>query len=187
MSPASLAWARAEIAASLSWQAAGQVQALWRASEWITLIMAGLLNAWSLPRLGAQLTRNGFVAELRRAARLVALPSALLLALLWWWLPEVLALLYREDLALSRRDALFFFIGDWVRMMSWVALFGLFARGAAWAIAVGECLSLPLFAGLLWLLAGHFGVKEIGMLWCASYVAYAVFNVALLWRVLPGR
>lgn len=187
MSPAATAWARAEIAASLSWHAAGQVQALWRTSEWIVLVMAGLLNAWSLPRLGAQAAREDFVVELRRAARLVALPTALLLALLWWWLPEALALLYREDLALSRGEALFFFIGDWIRVMSWVALFGLFARHAAWAIAVGECLSLPLFAGLLWLLAGRYGVQEIGMLWCATYVVYGAFNVAVLWRVLPAR
>jgi len=186
LSPAATAWARAEIAGSLSWHGAGQVQALWRTSEWITAIMAGLLNAHFLPRLSAAADPPAFLAELKQAVIATALPAALLLALLWVFLPEALALLYRNAVSVRREDAVFFLLGDWVRIMSWVALIGLFARRSAWAISLGEFLSLPLFALLLTLFSGHFGLREVGMMWLAAYAAYAAFNAVLLRRSL-GR
>ncbi|MDD5297451.1 MAG: hypothetical protein PHU46_11110 [Rhodocyclaceae bacterium] len=181
LSPASMAWARSEIAASLSWHAAGQVQAIWRSTDWITAIMAGVLNAHFLPRLSAARGREAFLGELRRAAASTVLPTLGLLLGLWLFLPEVLALLYREDMRMEREDALFFLLGDGIRVMSWVLLFGLFARHQAWAITYGEFLSLPLFALLLTLFAGHFGLQQAGGLWAATYLVYAAFNAAALW------
>lgn len=184
LSPAAMAWARSEIGASLSWHAAGQVQAIWRATDWITAIMAGVLNAHFLPRLSAARDRATFLAELRRSATATVLPSVGLLFLLWLFLPEVLALLYREDMRLDRHDALFFLLGDGIRVLSWVLLFGLFARHQSWAITTGEFLSLPLFALLLTVFAGHFGLFQAGELWCAVYLIYTLFNAAALWLSL---
>lgn len=185
LGPVTTAWARLEIADSLSWQAVGQVQALWRTSDWVTAIMAGMLNAYFLPRLSAATGRVAFLAELRRAALATVLPAVGLLLLLGAFLPQALALLYRADVAVSRADAVFFLLGDWLRVISWVTLFGLFARRAARAITVGEFLSLPLFALLLTVLPGVSGVHEIGILWCLTYLAYATFNSLALWRSLP--
>lgn len=187
LSPAATVWVRLEVAHSLSWEAVGQVQALWRASDWITAIMAGLLQAHFLRRLGAAGGRARFLAELRRAALAAVVPAALLLGVLWLALPEVLALLYRADIAVTRADAAFFLLGDLLRVASWVALYGLFARRAAGVITLGEFLSLPLFALLLALCAGRYGLREAGMLWAATYLAYAAFNAAALWRALPPR
>jgi hypothetical protein len=44
------------------------------------------------------------------------------------------------------------------------------------AIAVGELLSLPLFALLVFLFAERLTLELIGLLWTASYAAYAGFN-----------
>jgi hypothetical protein len=187
LSPAAMVWARLEIAGNLSWHVAGQVQALWRTSDWITAVMAGLLNALYLPRLAkaAAAAPDTFRAELRRTASIVLIAAAVLLVLLWLALPAVMATLYRADIGVARHEAIFFLLGDWVRVASWVALFGLFARHAAWAITLGELLSLPLFALLLSLLAGSYGLREVGMIWCATYIAYAAFNAAALWRAMP--
>lgn len=182
LSPAATALARVEIAAAASWEIAGAVQALWRSSEWITAIAAGLLNAHFLPRLAAARDATGFSAELRASARQVVLPSLLVLGLLWLLLPQVLALLYREGLPVGRLDALAFFAGDALRMLSWVFLFGLFARGAGWAVTVGELLSLPLFAALLWLLPGPLSLSWIGLAWLLAYAVYAGFNFWALRR-----
>jgi hypothetical protein len=65
LSPAATAIARLQIASAASWEIAGAVQALWRSSEWITAIAAGLLNAHFLPRLAATRDAAGFSAELR--------------------------------------------------------------------------------------------------------------------------
>ena len=185
LSPASSAWSRLQIAGEASWQVAGQVQAIWRTSDWITAIVAGLLNAYFLPRLAAARERPVFVAELRRAATTTLLPASALLALLWLWLPEALSLLYRADMAVARRDALFFLLGDGLRMLSWLALFGLFARKQAWAITLGEFFSLPLFALLLTAFSGPLEIRQIGLMWLATYAAYAACNAALLWISWP--
>ena len=183
LSPAAMAVARLEIAASASWEAVGAVQALWRTSEWITAIAAGLLNAYFLPRLAAAKAAPAFAAELRSAARQVLRPALLALVALWLLLPQALALLYREGFPVGRLDALPFFAGDALRMLSWIFLFGLFARGAGWAVTAGELLSLPLFAALLALLPGALPLPAIGLAWMLAYVVYAGFNAWALKRI----
>jgi PST family polysaccharide transporter len=183
LSPAATAAARMEIAASASWEAAGAVQALWRSSEWITAIAAGLLNAHFLPRLSAARDARAFDAELRASARQVVLPAMLALALLWLLLPQALALLYREGLPVGRLDAVPFFAGDALRMLSWIFLFGLFARGAGWAVTAGELLSLPLFAALLLMLPGPLALPAVGLAWMLAYAVYAGFNFWALRRI----
>ena len=76
-----------------------------------------------------------------------------------------------------------FFAGDALRMLSWIFLFGLFACCAGWAVSVGELLSLPLFAALLWLLPGPLSLPAIGLAWMLSYAVYAGFNGWALRRV----
>ena len=183
LSPAATAAARMEIAASASWEAAGAVQALWRSSEWITAIAAGLLNAHFLPRLSAARDARAFDVELRASARQVVLPAMLALALLWLLLPQALALLYREGLPVGRLDAVPFFAGDALRMLSWIFLFGLFARGAGWAVTAGELLSLPLFAALLLMLPGPLALPAVGLAWMLAYAVYAGFNFWALRRI----
>jgi hypothetical protein len=183
LSPAATAVARIEIAASASWEIAGAVQAVWRSSEWITAIAAGVLNAYFLPRLAAAKSPAAFAAALSTARRQVLRPALLALGLLWLLLPPVLELLYRRDLPLDRLDALPFLVGDALRMLSWIALFGLFARGAGWAVTAGEFLSLPLFAALLLALPGPLSLPQIGMAWALAYAAYAGFNFWALRRL----
>ncbi|MCX7165781.1 MAG: hypothetical protein NTV11_05855 [Rhodocyclales bacterium] len=187
MSPLSTAIARLEIAASASWETVGAVQALWRTSEWITAVAAGLLYAHFLPRLAAAKDARRFALELRAAARHVVWPSLLALGILWLLLPQVLALLYREGLPVGRLDALPFFAGDALRMLSWIFLFGLFARGAGWAVTAGEFLSLPLFAALLMLLPGPLSLPAIGLAWALAYAVYAAFNAWALRRSQAAR
>lgn len=187
LSPAATVVARLQIASAASWESAGVVQALWRSSEWITAIAAGLLNAHYLPRLAAARDRSAFGAELRAAARRVLLPAVLALALLWLLLPQALALLYRAGMPAGRGEAIAFFAGDALRMLSWVFLFGLFARGAGWAVTAGELLSLPLFAALLFMVPGQASLSAIGRAWMLAYATYAVFNAWILSRDLARR
>ena len=186
LSPAATAFARHQIGVAGSWEAAGAVQALWRSSEWITAVAAGLMYAYSLPRLAAAKDAGSFSSELRAAATRIVAPALLALCLLWLLLPQILSLLYRADLPVTRLDALPFFAGDALRMVSWIFLFGLFARGAGRAVVIGEFLSLPLFALLLWLLPAPVSIQSIGLCWLAAYAVYAVFNAWALHRSAPS-
>jgi hypothetical protein len=180
LSPLATAFARQRIGDTTSWETAGAVQALWRSSEWITAIAAGLIQAHYLPRLAAARGAAAFRQELRASAMHVVVPALLGLGLLWLLLPQALALLYRADLPVTRLDALPFFVGDALRMASWIFLFGLFARGAGRAVTLGEFLSLPLFALLLWLLPDKMTLPMIGLCWILSYAAYGIFNALAL-------
>jgi hypothetical protein len=185
-SPLATALARQRIGEAASWEAAGAVQAIWRSSEWITAIAAGLMQAHYLPRLAAASDALPFRRELWATARQVVAPALLALGLLWLLLPQVLTLLYRADLPASRGDALLFLIGDALRMISWIFLFGLFARGAGRAVSLGEFFSLPLFALLLWLLPGAMTLPAIGLCWMLAYVAYCAFNGLALGHTLKA-
>lgn len=184
LSPLATVLARQEIATAASWETAGSVQALWRGSEWITAIAAGLLYAHFLPRLGATAETNAFRRELHSAMRVVAVPSLLALLVLWLLLPQVLALLYRADMVVPRLEALPFLAGDALRILSWVFLFGLYARGAGRAVTLGEFLSLPLFVVLLLVLPPPALLWQIGTCWLLAYASYAGFNAWMLRREL---
>jgi len=184
LSPAATAFARQQIGLSASWETAGAVQALWRSSEWITAVVVGLIYAHYLPRMAAAADGAALQRVLRATLAGVVAPAMLALALLWLLLPQVIAVLYRADLPLSRGDALAFFAGDALRMCAWVFHFGLFARGAGKAVTLGEFLSLPLFAALVWLLPAPANLREVGLCWLLAYACYAAFNMRALAGVL---
>ncbi len=188
LSPAATAWARAQFASDLSWDAVGQMQSIWRTTDWVTAVMAGVLNAHFLPRLGRVIgDRPAFEKELWRSGVWTVIPAGIALGLLWLMLPAVLPMLYRDDVGVGRGDAVFFFLGDWLRIMSWVALFALFARRSAWTISIGEVLSLPLFALLLSILHPN-QLRAVGALWLLTYAAYAAFNgIVLACQMRTGK
>ena len=63
-----------------------------------------------------------------------------------------------------------------VRIASWIPLFALYAMRRTRALAIGELLSLPLFAALLAVSGGHLSLEAVGALWTVSYLAYGAFN-----------
>lgn len=186
LSPAATAFARQQIGSVASWETAGVMQALWRSSEWITALAAGVMYAHYLPRMAAARDVGEWRRELRAVTVRVVAPALVALALLWLLLPQALALLYRADLPATRLDALPFFVGDVLRMFSWIFLFGLFARAAGRAVMAGEFLSLPLFAFLLWLLPGPVNLVQVGVCWAMAYATYAAFNIWALRRSLAS-
>jgi hypothetical protein len=83
-----------------------------------------------------------------------------------------------------------FLVGEWLRMGSWILLYGLFATGSQRVIAVGELCSLPLFAGLLWLvwwLRAKLSLQDAAWAYLAAYVVYLIFNGWAIWRALYNR
>ena len=193
LSPAATAFARHQIGISASWETAGAVQALWRSSEWITLVVAGLIYAHYLPRMAVAADAQAMRKILRDTLTGVLLPALAALAVLWALLPDVLALLYRADILIVRSEALAFFAGDGLRMFAWVFHFALFARSAGKPVTLGEFLSLPLFAFLVWLLPGTPALRSIGLCWLGAYACYAGFNVLAFrreskrWSPTPPR
>ena len=182
LSPVSVLIVRRTLAGALSWDDAGIVQALWRSSEWITAIAAGLLWLVLLPRLSALHRSPGFYRELSRAAGIALSVSALLLLLLWLNQAVVLETLYDARFVIPDRAAALFLLGDWLRIGSWVFMYALFAMQRTVSIAVGEFLSVPLYAALLILFREGLELERAGLLYCVSYAAYFAFMAAAALR-----
>ncbi len=181
LSPGSLVVARSIVSSALSWQDAGLLQALWRLSDWVTSVAAGMLAVYFLPRFSSTCGTPAFRAELKRAALLTVVPAAVAFLLLIAFQRPVLSLLYDPSFRLSNATVALFFAGSLVRVAAWVPLFGLYAMKRTTAITAGEFLSLPLFALLLAVFTQSLDLERAGALWLVSYLVYAAFN---LWAAL---
>src|SRR5688572_375524 len=168
--------ARALVADALSWHEAGVLQALWRTSDWICGLAWGVLSVFYLPKFAAagpeQLPRVA-----RRAFAAVVLPSGALLAALFAVHRPLLAGLYEPSFAASDGAVALLFAGSVARVASWVPLVALYAMRRTRAIAVGELLSLPLFAVLVALSGSRLTLEVAGVLWLVSFLAYCAFNL----------
>ncbi len=185
MSPVSIMWSRAELAHSLSWDEVSQLQALWRASEWVTGLGGSLIGLVYLPRMAAALDRTSFLREVEHTWKFLCIPGALAMGLLWMAQGFVIPLLYTEKFIMPAAASGLFLLGDALRLASWVPLHGLFATERTKAVAIGEWLSLPLFAALLTVLS----VKSLvaaGACYAVTYAVYLAFNAWCVYRT-PGR
>lgn len=180
MSPVAMLMVRGLLADALSWDEVGMMQALWRCSEWVTATAAGVLSLIFLPRFSSTYGTALFNREMLRAAALVLLPAALMLLLIYMNQRSLLALLYDERFVVSDAAVAWLMLGSWVRIASWLFLFGLFAAQRTRLIIAGEILSLPLYALLLWLFSAGMTLERSAMLYLLSYLVYLGFNLIAL-------
>lgn len=187
LSPASLLVARSVVGESLSWHDSGVLQALWRASDWVCGFASGIMAMIYLPRLAAAHGSAAFRGIVLQALSTVLLPSAALFALMFAVHGPLLELLYDESFRASPASVALVFAGNVLRIASWIALYALYAAVRTRAIAVGELLSLPLFAALLYVARDRLTLELAGLLWLASYLVYFAFNFwALTRKARPG-
>ena len=176
LSPASALVARAVVADALSWHDAGVMQALWRVLDWVSSFAAGILSFYFLPQLAAAGQGERFRAVLRTAAKTTLIPAAVVIAAFCLLQGPLLGILYSDEFRATDLTAALIFIGGWVRIASWVALFGLYAQRRTIALTVGEFLSLPLFAALAVAAGDRLTLEMVGAFWLLSYCAYLAFN-----------
>ena len=187
LSPASTLLARWTIGEGLSWHDAGVIQALWRISDWVCAPAAGVLSVYFLPRFAAARASGQLAREMRRAALVVLVPSAALLAALYLARGPLLALLYGPQFAPSAPTVALLYAGGLARIAAWIPLFALYAARRTGAIALGEWLSLPLFAALLLGAGAHLSLELAAAAWLGAYAAYLAFNLSALRPSLRPR
>ena len=180
MSPVSMLLVRGMLSGSISWNDVGFLQALWRSTEWVTATAAGVLSLIFLPRFSSTYGTARFKREMLRAGVMVLIPAACLLLLIYFNQRTLLAMLYDTRFVVSDQTAALIMLGGWIRIASWLFLFGLFSAHRTGLIMAGEILSLPLYALLLWLFADGMTLERTAWLYFASYLVYLVFNAAAL-------
>lgn len=180
MTPVSMLLVRGTLSDTLSWTEVGFFQALWRAAEWVTATSAGVLMLIFLPRFSSTLGSARFRSEMLKATVMVLIPAACLLFLIYYNQRSILAFLYDAQFVVSDEAAALFMLGSWVRIASWVFLFGLFAAHRTKLIMIGEVVSLPLYAWLLWLFGDGMTLERAALLYLVSFVVYLGFTAASL-------
>jgi len=180
LTPLAAVAARDIVSAAMSWHEVGLLQALWRVSDWVGNVAAGVMAVHFLPRLAAAHGTPRFAHELRRAAIVTILPSAAALAVIGALHRPVFSLLYDESFRMTDATVALFFAGTLARIASWLPLYALYAMRRTGPLVVGEFLSMPLFAALLAAYPRPMSLETAGALWLAAYVGYGVFN---LWAV----
>jgi PST family polysaccharide transporter len=180
MSPVSMLLVRSMLSGTLSWSDVGFLQALWRSTEWVTATAAGVLSLIFLPRFSATYGLVRFKREMTRAGVMVLIPAACLLLLTFFNQRAMLATLYDARFVVSDETAAFIMLGSWIRIASWLFLFGLFSAHRTGLIMAGELLSLPLYALLLWLFADGMTLERTALLYFVSYLVYLGFNAIAL-------
>lgn len=182
MSPVSMLLIRGMLSGSLSWSDVGFLQALWRSTEWVTATAAGVLSLIFLPRFSSTYGSERFKQEMRRAGAMVLVPAACFLLLIFFNQRAMLATLYDARFVVSDQTAALIMLGSWIRIASWVFLFGLFAAHRTKLIVAGEVFSLPLYALLLWVFSEGMTLERAALFYLVSYVVYLGFNaIALLY------
>ena len=177
LSPASMLAARGFVADAMSWHDAGVLQALWRISDWVGHLAAGVLSVLYLPRLAAASPGADFQRTLAAALRAVLLPSVVLFAVLFALHRPLLALLYDATFEVSPAAVALLFAGSVARIAAWVPLFALYAMRRTRAITFGELLSLPLFALLVGAAGASLTLELAALFWLAAYLVYGAFNL----------
>ncbi|MEO8331617.1 MAG: hypothetical protein ABI479_04235 [Gallionella sp.] len=187
MSPVSMLLMRGILSGSLSWSDVGYLQALWRSTEWVTATAAGVLSLVLLPRFSATYGGVSFKQEMTRAGMVVLIPAAGLLLMIYLNQRVILATLYDARFVVSDLTAGLFMLGSWIRIASWLFLFGLFAAHRTRLIVAGEVLSLPLYALLLWMFADGLTLERTALLYLISYLAYLAVSAASLLYTSHGK
>jgi len=137
---------------------------------------AGVLALLYLPRFAAAYPSPGLGPVVREAAVVVLLPSAVLFVLLFAFHRPLLAALYVPSFEAPPTAVALLFAGSLARIASWIALFALYAAVRTRAIALGELLSLPLFAALVVVAGDALTLESVGVFWLVAFLAYTAFN-----------
>lgn len=185
-SPIALIAARAVTADTMSVAQVGVMQGIWRSAEWMTHIAGTVMSVYFLQRFSAAPDRAALRAELRHARWVLLAPAAAGFALMGWGHSTLLAVLYDEHFVAGAWAVGAFYFGEWLRIGSWLYLYALYAQHATLSVAVGELLSLPLFALLVFLHGPGLDLDRAGLLYLAAFATYLLFNAWAVDRATRG-
>ena len=173
LSPLSILIVRALITNDQGWDFTGHTIAIWRASDWVlsaavSILYFHFLPQWSQAQLGDRLKQ-----AIARTLLKLYLPCLLILCCLIAFRNPVMGLLYGERIILPLNIALYFWMGDAMRILAAFFVAGQFILHATKLITVLDFFSQPLFALLLFF--GMTARLELtGIAFLGTYSLYAL-------------
>ena len=174
LTPLSMLISRSVIASNLDWELAGATVALLRTSDWILNGAQSTLYFYFLPKISKEINHTNPIKVMFRISLYILIPSLIALISLFIMQEQILHLLYDTRLNIDSNISLIFWSGDFLRIISAIFLMGLYSLHCSKAIALGEFLSQPLYALLLFLGAAT-SLINVGLAHLFTYLIYALF------------
>lgn len=177
---------RDHIGRTISWDAAGQWQAIWQISEGYLLLITMTLSVYYLPRLSELTDAVALRGEVHRAFRIwvpVAAATALAVFLLRDW---IIHLLFAPNFAPMRELFAFQLVGDVLKIASWLLSYLMVAKAMTRRYVATEIIFSASFVVLVYLLTRRYGLVGVTYAFAANYLIYLA-ALSCLFRVELGH
>lgn len=183
--PLALLVIRDHLGQTISWQAAGYWQGVWKISEAYLLLVTTSLGVYYLPRLSeiqeAAALRREILQGYKILLPLVAV-SAIAIYLAREWITR---LLFSADFMPMTELFAFQLLGDFLKIGAWLLAYLMLAKVMPGTFIVTEIAFSLCFTGLALWLTGQFGLVGVSYAFALSYLLYWLALALLLrghWR-----
>lgn len=173
--PISLILVRNILISQLGWEAAGQWQAVWKISEAYLSVITMALGTYYLPRLSSLVDSTDIIDEIHRTARIL-LPIVAFLALCVYLLRDVaIWLLFTNEFHGARNLFAVQFLGDVIKVASWLYAYVMLSRGATKLFISTEVIFSLLFVVLSYVGVTFYGLEGVNIAYAVNYALYFIF------------
>lgn len=184
--PVSLMIIRDYLGRTVSWEAAGYWQGVWKISEVYLQVATASLSIYYLPRLSEIDDPAEMRKEIFQGYR-VLLPVVAVSAIAIYVFREAIVLVLFSKAFLPMKEIFAFqLIGDFFKIASWLLGFIMIAKAMTFAFVWTEIVFSASFVLLSILFIGAFGIIGVTYAFCANYVLYTITLAWMFRRMLFG-
>lgn len=182
--PVMLLIIRTNIEKNLGISEAGYWQATWKISEIYLMLVTGGLAAYYLPRVSEIRNKNELILELKKVYSFT-IPIVLLSSLFIYEFRDlIIKILFTSEFMPMRDLFLWQFIGDIIKVISWVISYLMLGKGMAKSYIISEIGFSLLFIISSKLFLVKYGVLGITIAYTFTYLIYLVGMLFVLNYVL---
>lgn len=182
--PFTQALVRDHLASTFGWAATGQWQGVLKISDMYLMLITSTLSVYYLPRL-SELKDDSAMRREIVSVSVIVLPITAAGALLCYLLRDVLiAILFSDQFSGMRDLFIWQFVGDVLRIGSWLVGFVFHARALTGQFIASELLYAALFYSLVHALTPRFGIEGATIAYAFSYGLYWLWIMVILRKFL---
>ena len=178
--PVSHMFIRNHIGESISWDAAGYWEAMWRLSAAYLMFVTTTLSVYYLPRLSELKTYQGLKNEIMQGYRLI-LPLAIIGGGgIYTARDLIILILFTPEFSAMRDLFAFQMVGDTLKIASWILGYVLVAKAYVRVFILTEIIFSILFVLLVIFFTGLFELKGVAIAHAVHYFFHLLFLVYIV-------
>lgn len=181
---------RNHLGESLSWEAAGYWEAMWRLSSAYLMLVTTTLSLYYLPRLSELKVPSEIRGEILQGYKII-LPVAAVFGLSVYILRDlIINILFTSDFLEMRELFAWQMVGDTLKIGSWILAYLMLGKAMIRLFIVSEIVFAASFYGWTYLLTSFYGLQGAAIAHAVNYAVYWVIMGIFIGRIVlrdPGR